>query len=96
MKEILFFIFIVLQVGDVISTLYVIKHEGLELNPIMRFLIEKIGVKKAFIGSKFLIIFFLIAFYGVYDVWVFVVLIMVYAVVLYNNIILVKSFHDDR
>ena len=53
---ILFVIFSLIQVFDVYSTLKILGNEGKELNPIMRFLIEKFGRIKALVGSKVIIL----------------------------------------
>lgn len=60
---------IVLNVLDAVPTIKVISEgKGKEANPVMRFLIEQLGVKAALIGTKALVIGWLIYSINTYGI----------------------------
>ena len=59
---ILIILFISLQVSDVVLTLLILRDGGRELNPVMRWLMDKMGTATALISAKLIIIALVIAF----------------------------------
>lgn len=83
----LFILFCLLQIGDFITTKIILNNGGVELNPIMRKLFEKVGVSNGLLFTKLSIIilfFFLIHLQLITD-WAMLILIAVYLFVVYNN-----------
>ena len=78
---------IVLQVLDVLTTLYVLrKKAGVETNPIMRKLMDTFGPELGLIAPKVIATFPLWAFRDQTPLWVWLVVIVVFALVVINNL----------
>lgn len=62
----LLFIFILLQIADCLTTVYILRQGGREANPFMKWLFDKIGIPAALIGMKLIV---LIAVFIAWDEW---------------------------
>lgn len=86
---ILFIILGLLQVYDIYTTTRILSANGKELNPIMKFLMDKFGVKKALVGSKVVILavigYLVVTIGGIPLTIGLSMLILVYVYVLYKN-----------
>ena len=78
----------VLQLADWYTTARVLSKGGVELNPIMKFLIDKLGVRLA-LPLKGLLVSFL-ALYTT-DIITHVVIIVVYLLVVLNNFLVLRK-----
>lgn len=83
-----FAIFVILQVLDVLTTVYILDHGGRELNPALRFLMNKLGVKPALVLFKCLIIY---AFYTPMPDLAMQVVILFYVAVITNNFLAIRK-----
>ena len=62
----LLFIFILLQIADSLTTVYILKQGGREANPFMNWLFDKIGIPAALAVMK---VFVIIAVFIAWDEW---------------------------
>lgn len=57
----LLFLFIILQILDSLSTVYIIKNGGKEANPVMNWLMDKVGIPGALSGVKIVLLILVVA-----------------------------------
>lgn len=79
---------IVLNGFDAYTTIKVISEgRGKEANPVMRFLIEKVGVYAALIGTKVLVIGWMIWYINTYgaSIYILIAINLLYLYVVINN-----------
>jgi len=57
----LLFLFILLQIADCLTTVYILKQGGREINPFMNWLFGKVGILAALIGMKLIVTIALVA-----------------------------------
>ena len=74
-----------LVVADGILTHEILARGGRELNPVLRWLFEKIGVVEGLVLSRSMLILVFIAAVESAPIWVFAVLNVVYAFVVAHN-----------
>lgn len=97
---ILFGIFVVLQVLDVLTTQTVLEKGGRELNFIVKFLMDKFGVNRALYGSKIIalmVLLYIMVYTGprIANYIIFIVFDLFYAYVVFgNNIKVLKKLED--
>lgn len=83
---------LVLQVLDVLTTLYVLrKKAGVETNPIMRKLMDTFGPELGLIAPKVIATFPLWYFRNETPLWVWVVVIVLFMLVVINNLKYVRK-----
>ena len=94
-NEVLAGMFLLLNLADAITT-YIIMHtyKGKELNPILRWLMRKIGVVPALIVKMVLAV--ILAYYMLSHGWALVVTNVMFALVLVNNINVIKTERRKR
>lgn len=79
----LLFVFILLQIADCITTVYILKQGGREANPFMNWLFGKVGIVTTLVVMKLIAIGLVTA---VWNEWLTFVLIVVYVgVVSWNS-----------
>jgi len=94
---ILFTILIILQIADIYTTKRIIADKkGIELNPIMKVIINKFGLLPGLIGIKTIVMFFvgLVAF-NISNVFIvsasLFVMVLIYVYVVYKNFKVLKK-----
>ena len=93
MGQNLFYALCVLQVLDVLTTLYAIKSgKGVEANGILSPFFNAVGLVVGLLTVKLFLVVWLIYFLPLLPVWVLAVLCAGYSWVIYNNVmVLLKS-----
>jgi len=86
MKQALLISFIVLQVVDGATTAVILARGGRELNPLVRFFIEKIGERTALAAVKTLAIVLFCVIYDPSPWWVLAALCALYVVICLRNV----------
>jgi hypothetical protein len=88
MKESLLILILLLQVADIYTTLRVLSQGGREINGLVKWLMDRVGVLPALLASKAVVIAGLVLLYFGAD-WIFCPVVgglaVVYAVVATNN-----------
>jgi hypothetical protein len=83
----LFVVLVILQGLDIWTTKTILDNGGKELNPVMRFLMEKIGVMKALFLMKIMLV--IVVGYGVFTSTLSLILLglvcILYAIVVASN-----------
>lgn len=91
LTKVLFLLFIGLQMLDIYSTRKALDKQGVyEANPIMRFLMNRMGVDAALVLVKVVGVAVFFYYLDSISPWVFIILNIIYAVVVYNNLRLAK------
>lgn len=86
MKEGLLIVFAVLQALDAYTTLQILAKGGKELNPVMNWVFDKLGIVNGVVMVKcFIILLFLWAI-DLIPVWVFILMIGIYSFVVAHNL----------
>ena len=94
-NEVLAGLFLLLNLADAITTYIVVQHyKGTELNPILRWLMRKIGVVPALVVKMVLAV--ILAYYMLSHDWALVVVNVLFALVLVNNVNVIKTERRNR
>lgn len=83
MEQIIFLVFFVLQVGDYLTTVEILKRGGKELNPVMKWIIDRVGAIPAMFFSRVAIIG---AVWWANTFWLTLTLSIVYMAVVGHNL----------
>ena len=89
--DILFLTFVALQIADAVTTVKILIKGGRELNPVMRWIFDRLG---AFNGLAITKAGIILLFYSVKDVmpiWAYVLMIGIYSYVVAHNLVQLKK-----
>lgn len=90
-NEAFFLLLIVLNILDIHTTIKILDNGGKELNPVMAWLIDKLGIEPALVASKALFLAPVGYYLPSLPVWLMAALIAVYVYVVSNNFIVLKK-----
>jgi hypothetical protein len=90
MEQIIFFAFFILQMGDYVTTLEILKRGGRELNPVMKWLMDNIGVNPALFFSKAVLIGLV---WQANHFWTTFVIVILYMAVVGHNLFQLNKFY---
>ena len=89
--ETLFIIACILQAGDIYTTLRAIKLGAVESNPVIKRLMDAIGVKEALLLVKIAALIPLWVFRDQVPLWAWIGLIVLYVAVIWNNLRVIEK-----
>lgn len=87
----LFVVFAVLQILDALTTIHILAKGGRELNPVMRWIFEKLGVINGVLIVKCAIILVFQYAMPYIPVWVYLLMIGIYSYVFAHNLVQLKK-----